>query len=186
MKKSLGRITNDFCPQTLFLYGTYKDDGSPNFALFCWFSYCHNDDLSVMACIGEKKLTKDLITKNGVFSANLVSEELLPLADYFGTKSGYDADKMKVPFEVTKGEVLDVPVLERSPLSYELEVKNVIDLGGDSDLYICGIRNILVNEELLTSSQHPLSLDKAKPVVTTGATYFSVGEVLGQWGDWHK
>lgn len=39
-----------------------------------------------MACIGEEKQTKDLIRKNGVFSANPVSEQLLPLADYYGVK----------------------------------------------------------------------------------------------------
>ena len=34
MKKVSISITNDFCPQTLFLYGTYKEDGAPNFGLF--------------------------------------------------------------------------------------------------------------------------------------------------------
>ncbi len=186
MKKSIDRLTNDYCPQTLFLYGTYKEDGSPNFALFCWFSYCNNDELCIMACIGEKKLTKELIAKNKVFSANLVTEELLPLADYFGTNSGYNPEKMSVPVEVTKGAVLNVPVLERSPLAYELEVKNEIDLGGDSTLYICRISNILADEALFSGTQRPLSLDAAKPVVTTGATYFSVGKPLGEWGDWSK
>ena len=28
-------VTNDFCPQTLFCYGTYCDDGRPDFGLFC-------------------------------------------------------------------------------------------------------------------------------------------------------
>ncbi|HEY8499922.1 MAG TPA: hypothetical protein VIL89_04825 [Clostridia bacterium] len=40
----MGKISigpeNKFCPQALFLYGTYKEDGTPNFGLFCWFSYC--------------------------------------------------------------------------------------------------------------------------------------------------
>lgn len=49
-----------------------------------------------MACIGEEKQTKDLIRKNGVFSANPVSEQLLPLADYYGGTCGRTApDKMK-------------------------------------------------------------------------------------------
>ncbi|MCL1877713.1 MAG: hypothetical protein FWF80_02530 [Defluviitaleaceae bacterium] len=51
MKKSIpssGR-RNEFCPQTLFLYGTYKEDCSPNFGLFCWFSYYWDSELGVMA-----------------------------------------------------------------------------------------------------------------------------------------
>ena len=37
MAKISRQGTNDFCPQTLFLYGTYKEDGAPDFGLFCWF-----------------------------------------------------------------------------------------------------------------------------------------------------
>lgn len=49
-----------------------------------------------MISIGEEKRTKDLIRKNGVFSANLVSEQLLPLADYYGCTYGrITPDKMK-------------------------------------------------------------------------------------------
>jgi len=57
MKKSIP-ISNNFCPQTLFLYGTYKEDGAPNFGLFCWFSYYWDTEMGVMACIGGDKLTK--------------------------------------------------------------------------------------------------------------------------------
>ena len=79
-KTSLTGLTNDYCPQTLFLYGTYDDEGKADFGLFCWFSYIWNGELGVMACIGGNKLTKENIHKRKVFSANLVTEELLPLA----------------------------------------------------------------------------------------------------------
>jgi len=95
MKKS-NPISNNFCPQTLFLYGTYKEDNTPNFGLFCWFSYYYEKEMGVMAFIGEKKLTKDRIKANKVFSANLVTEEILPIADYFGNKRGYDNDKINI------------------------------------------------------------------------------------------
>ncbi|MDE6747984.1 MAG: hypothetical protein K2K21_02810 [Lachnospiraceae bacterium] len=44
MAKVKTKIYNDYCPQALFLYGTKQEDGQPHF--------------------------KDLIRKNGVFSAN--------------------------------------------------------------------------------------------------------------------
>ena len=74
-----------------------------------------------MACIGEDKLTKDLIRKTGVFSANLVTEELLPLADYYGNTSGYSADKMKRLPTVERGtgsECAHHCKRVRSPLSW--------------------------------------------------------------------
>jgi hypothetical protein len=67
MKKSLP-INNNFCPQTLFIYGTYKEDNTPNFGLFCWFSYYWDNGMGVMACIGEKTLTKERILAKKVFS----------------------------------------------------------------------------------------------------------------------
>lgn len=72
MAKVKTKIGNDYCPQALFLYGTKQEDGQPHFGLFCWFGYYHSSEgLGVMACIGEEKQTKDLIRKNGAFSANL-------------------------------------------------------------------------------------------------------------------
>ena len=80
--------TNDLCPQTLFVYGTRKENGLPSFGLFCWFSYCWMDQLSVMCAIGGSKETLNNIRRNRVFSANLVVEGNLALADYFGTADG--------------------------------------------------------------------------------------------------
>ena len=70
MSKVSVPITNDLCPQTLFTYGTFREDGQPNFGLFCWFSYCWFDELGVMCAIGGHKQTQDRILANRVFSAN--------------------------------------------------------------------------------------------------------------------
>jgi len=184
MKKVSVPITNNFCPQTLFLYGTYKEDGMPNFGLFCWFSYCWDSGLGVMACIGGDKLTKDRIRATGVFSANLVTESILPLADYFGNTEGYSADKMNIPIETSKGAVLDVPILDSSPLAFELEVSQTIPLN-DSEVYICRIRNVQVDEELSGENRSVEERIQAiAPVRTTCQTYFSwTGKALGKWGE---
>jgi flavin reductase (DIM6/NTAB) family NADH-FMN oxidoreductase RutF len=182
MKISLPEPSNAYCPQTFYAYGTYKEDGTPNFGLFCWLSYCWDGELGIMACIGGEKLTKDRIRATGVFSANLVSEELLPLANYFGNREGYDPDKMKVDAAISKGRVLDVPVLDQSPWVFELEVKKTVALQG-GDILICTIRNTLVEEKLARSGmgdQGPVPVHMAKPVIGWGGgTYFKVGEMLG-------
>lgn len=67
MKVSLSNPTNAYCPQTFYTYGTYKEDGTPNFGLFCWFGFCWDGELSIMACIGGEKLTKDRIRATGRF-----------------------------------------------------------------------------------------------------------------------
>ena len=183
MKKSIP-ISNHFCPQTLFIYGTYKKDGTPNFGLFCWFSYYFDREMGVMACIGGNKLTRDRIHETKVFSANLVTEELLPLADYFGNIEGYSEGKMRVPVETEKGRLLNVPVLAKSPWVFELEVDRSLPLEG-GEVLLCKIRNVLA-EELLCDET--LSLEKrmetVRPVHSIRQSYFRWdGTEFGPWGE---
>jgi len=177
-------ISNDYCPQTLFVYGTFREDGKPNFGLFCWISYCWDSELGVMACIGGSKLTLDRIRATKVFSANLVTESVLPLCDYFGTREGRDPGKMDVPFEWERGAVLDVPVLSGSPVAFELEVKSFAELD-DGTVMLCRIRNVLVDEQLADDSMSPeQKLAAIAPVSTTCMTYFGWdGRKLGGWNE---
>ncbi len=184
MTKISRQATNDFCPQTLFLYGTYKEDHTPDFGLFCWFSYCWDKELCAMICIGGEKLTKDRIKAGNVFSANLVTQKLLPMADYLGNKSGYDEDKMNFDTAIGEGKALDVPILKESPVNFELEVASSIPLG-DGEVFLCRIRNVLYDEELTDESLSVGErLRRIAPISTTCGTYFSyTGEVLGAWGE---
>lgn len=174
--------TNDYCPQTLFLYGTFREDGTPNFGLFCWFSYYWNDGLGVMACIGGPKLTLDRIREQKVFSANLVTEKILPLADYFGTAEGYQPEKMNVAVAWEKGAALDVPVLSDSPFAFELEAVEFMPRGG-GEVLLCKVHNVLLDEALNDPS---ISVEEkmrlVAPVSTTHETYFGWdGRALGAW-----
>lgn len=176
-------ISNDFCPQTLFLYGTYKEDGTPDFGLFCWFSYYWDSELGIMACIGGDKLTKDRIHATGCFSANLVTESMLPLADYLGSVAGYSKEKMQISIDVTKGSVLNVPVLNNSPWSYELEVSQSIPLD-DGEVFLCKVRNVMADEKLTDKSKSvEHRIQAIAPVSTTCGIYFSWdGKMLDAWG----
>lgn len=177
---------NKFCPQTLFLYGTYKEDGTPNFGLFCWFSYFLDEQLGVMCCIGGEKLTKDRIKEGKVFSANMVTESLLPIADYLGNTDGYKSGKMDIPIEIEQGKVLNVPVLKDSPWVFELEVQQSIPLNG-SEIFLCKIHNTIVAKALKDTS---LSVDErlrlAAPVTWIGeGLYYTLNyKSLGTNGDW--
>ena len=192
MAKIKTKIGNTLCPQALFLYGNWKEDGTPNFGLFCWLSYtwtatADGEGMGVMACIGGEKLTKDLIRKTGVFSANLVSEKLLPLADYYGNTSGRTApDKMKRLPTVEKGQVLDVPTIAESPVSFELEVQKEIHLTATSDVFLCAIRNVTAEEAFLKADVPFIRrFLAAAPVLTPGEMHYASvdGRDLGAWGE---
>ena len=183
----MGKISlkpnNDYCPQTLFLYGTYDENGSPDFGLFCWFSYIWDGDMGVMCAIGGDKLTKQNIKRNKIFSANLVTEALLPIADYLGCTNGSDPDKMKIDLDIGKGEVLDVPILNSSPVNFELEVTDMIPKK-DGDVILCKIRNVLQDESLSSDETVEQKLARIAPVRTTAKTYLSYeGRAMGSWGE---
>lgn len=184
VSRDIERHSNNFCPQTLFLYGTYGADGAPDFGLFCWFSYILDGELGIMACIGGEKLTKERIHEKKVFSACLVTERILPLADHFGMTDGHSPEKMKVDAAIEKGQVLDVPVLTDSPLAYELEVNSFLPLNG-SEVMLCRIRNVLVDEELMDASASVEERIRAiAPVSSTYLTYFGWdGRSMGGWGE---
>ncbi|MBR5344245.1 MAG: flavin reductase [Clostridia bacterium] len=184
MSKISIQPTNDFCPQTLFLYGTYDDQGKADFGLFCWFSYIWDGELGVMACIGGNKLTKENIHKRKVFSANLVTEALLPLADYLGNIPGHSPEKMKRSIETEMGRVLPVPILTASPVAFELEVKQFIPLQ-DGEVMLCAIRNVLQDESLAKNEgSSSEKLNAIAPVHTTCRHYYSWdGKDLGAWGE---
>lgn len=185
MKKISFPATNDLCPQTLFVYGTTNADGTPNFGLFCWFSYCRFDQLGVICAIGGRKRTLENIRRNGAFSANLVVESNLPLADYFGTADGRDSGKMAVEVEWETGPVLGVPILCSSPLSYELEVDQEISTGDrDQTVLLCRIRNTLKSEALANPARSPEELFREVAAVRTciHCDYWSWdGRRLGKW-----
>ena len=194
MSKVQVKNWNDFCPQQLFLYGNYKEDGTPNFGLFCWFSYIWTTEeeyggngLGVMACIGGEKLTKDLIRKTGVFSANLVTEELLPLADYYGGVEGRkNEDKMRFLPTVEKGVVLDVPTIAESPVSMELKVFQEIHLGNGDDVFLCKIMGETMREDLTDKNVPFIERYKSVKQVLAGGEqrYVSAdGRDLGAWGE---
>lgn len=81
---------------------------------------------------------------------------------------------------------MPIPVL--SPWSYELEVDKTLRLDerGDSEIYICKIRNVLCDEELADSSlKFGELLKTAAPVVSVCNSYFRLDpNSLGNWGDW--
>lgn len=185
MKKISVSATNDICPQTLFVYGTMNEDGTPDFGLFCWFSYCWFDRLGVICAIGGSKRTLENIRRTGVFSANIVVEGNLPLADYFGTADGRNSDKMDVAVEWENGAVLTVPILCSSPISFELEVDKEISTGEhDETVLMCRIRNTLKDEKLVNSAMTSEEILKSTAVVRTciDYDYWSWdGRHLGKW-----
>ncbi len=105
------------CVQPAFIVGTNNEDGSYNFAPITWVSATAGEDgyMLVVSMFGTKR-TKQNVLRTGLLSVNLVSRDMLPLMDYLGTHRAEDGKKDGIPYTVSRGAVLDVPVLGRKPL----------------------------------------------------------------------
>lgn len=171
------------CVQPSFIIGTNNEDGSANFAPITWVSVTHKEGdgyLLVISMFGTKK-TKQNVLRTGQFSANLVSTDMLPLMDYFGSRHAKDGKKDAVSYSIVRGEVLDVPVLDESRWVYECEVERAIETG-DSTTFFCYIRNIQMDKRLLCKDIFDVDLTLLDPVIYSGK-YHSLREKLGEIGD---
>ena len=171
------------CVQPSFIIGTNNEDGSANFAPITWASATHEEGdgyLFVISMAGTK-MTKKNVLRTGIFSANLVSTDMLPLMDYFGSKHAKDGAKKDISYEVVRGAVLDVPVLNESRWVYECEVAKTVETG-DSTTFFCHIRNIQMDERLCCKDIFDIDLTIHDPVIYSGR-YHSLGKMLGEIGD---
>lgn len=171
------------CVQPSFIIGTNNEDGTANFAPITWVSVTQEGEdgyMLVISMFGTKR-TKQNVLRTGVFSANLVSVDMLPLMDYFGSRHASDGKKDGIDYVVSRGEVLDVPVLEKSRWVYECEVSKAVETGA-STTFFCPIRNIQMDERLSCGNPYDVDLTILEPVIYSGK-YHSLGKLLGDIGD---
>lgn len=171
------------CVQPAFIIGTNNEDGTANFAPITWVSVTHEEGdgyLLVISMFGTK-MTKKNVLRTGIFSANLVSTDMLPLMDYFGSKHAKDGAKNDMSYKVSRGEIVDVPVLDESRFVYECEVERTVETG-DSTTFFCRIRNIQMDERLVCEDIFDVDLTVLDPVIYSGK-YHSIGKMLGNIGD---
>ena len=181
-RKSVAPIYS-MCVQPSFIIGTKNEDGTDNFAPITWVSVTHEEGdgyLLVISMFGSKR-TKQNVIRTGIFSANLVSTDMLPLMDYFGSKHAKDGKKNDMEYGVSRGAVLDVPTLDESPWVYECEVARSVETG-DSTTFFCHIKNIQMDERLSPKDTFDIDLTVLDPVIYSGR-YHSLGKMLGEIGD---
>ena len=174
-----------FSPQPMYIIGTRNENDTPNFCIITWIGFSFDKTPHVMMTIGGSKLTKTNILRNKKFSANMITEDTLWLADYFGNTSGETIEKNNISYGYEWGEYLDVPVIDECHWAYECEVTKVIELDG-AHLFLAEIKNIQIDKEYETMDMTKIDLRKLKPTIYAPYHYFSIGEKLGNMGEWQK
>lgn len=174
-----------FSPQPMYIIGTKNEDGSPNFCIITWLGFSFDKTPHLMMTIGGTKLTKTNILREGKFSANLITEDTLWLADYFGCTRGEDRKKNAVPYDWVWGQALPVPVIDACHWVYECSVKKVLELDG-AHLFLAEIENIQIDKCYDGMDMKKIDLREIKPAIYAPYNYFSIGGKLGGMGEWEK
>ena len=169
--------------QPAFIIGTVNEDGTDNFAPITWVSVTHEegDKYLLVISMSGTKTTKMNVLRTGLLSVNLVNRQMLPLMDYFGTHKAKDGAKTGMKYAVSRGKILDIPVLDDSPWVYECKVKQTVKTG-DSTTFFCNIMNIQIDEEIECKDTFDVDLTKLNPIIYSGK-YHSIGKLLGCIGD---
>ena len=174
---------HSLCVQPTFLIGTYNEDNTPNFCPITWVSVTNNDSgyLLVVSMNGSKR-TKENIGRTDLFSANLVSTDMLDLLDYFGSRSGKNGQKNEVEYSYQDGCTLHAPTLDKSRWVYECRVVNTVQ-NGETTTYFGKMENVQIISELKDADGlWGIDLTILDPVIYSGM-YHSVDRCLGKIGD---
>ncbi len=181
-RKSIGTHFS-MCVQPAFIIGTNNEDGTYNFAPITWVSVTSEkeDDYLLTVSMSGTKRTKQNVIRTGILSVNLVSTDMLELMDYFGTHHAKDGKKDGISYDVCRGDVVDVPILDASRWVYECEVVRSVETG-ESTTFFCRIKNIQIDVQLEYVNTFDVNLTKLEPVIYSGM-YHSIGKLLGKIGD---
>ena len=174
-----------FNPQPMFIIGTKNEDGTPNFSIITWLGFSYDSSPHIMMTIGGTKLTKTNILREKKFSANLITEDILWLADYFGNTKGENGKKDAIQYQYQWGKFVNVPIIEESHWIYECEVTRIIELDG-AHLFLAAIKNIQIDKNYENMEMKKIDLTQLRPVIYAPYHYFSVGNKLGEMGEWKE
>lgn len=169
-----------FFAQQVMLIGTYDPDGKERFAPVSWVSYTWGPPPCLVVSIWGVKRTKDNIARTGVFSATVVTPDLLPMIEQFN-RGTYQKEKFeKLAYTVQNGKMLDVPLLVGTVYSFECKVLKTADVG-ETMTYFGEIEQVNQSDEI--KAMPFFDLRTINPVLYSPDNYFTVGEHLGKIGD---
>lgn len=171
-----------FFPQPAYIVGCLGKDGRPNFTTITWMTFCSINPPSLMFSTRRAKRTPSLILEVGTFSANLATAGMVNLVDFLGTHSGWDVDKAaRTGLAWSRGQTLDVPVIERSPLAFECRLAQVAEQG-DNIIIFGEVRGILAEENVLDPSG-AVDMAKADPLIFGRGGYYRLGPRIMGMGE---
>lgn len=119
-------------PKPVLLVGTVVND-KPNFITVSWAGITSENPPTMFVAIRNIRYSLKGVQQNKTFSINIPSADMVAQADYCGTVSGSEVDKIdECKFKLFYGNLKNAPLIEQCPINIECEVSQIIEIGDHS------------------------------------------------------
>ncbi|NYT02623.1 MAG: flavin reductase family protein [Methanosarcinales archaeon] len=179
MKISLGSKALVF-PTPVWVVATYDRAGKPNVMTAAWGGICCSSPPAICVSLRKATYTYGNISERRAFTINILSEDRIREADYFGLVSGRSEDKLSaVGFSPRKAELVDAPYLDQASMVLECSLLTMVEIGLHTQ-FIGEVMDVKVEESALGEDGLP-AMEKVRPAVFAPETrkYFGIGKYLG-------
>lgn len=181
MAKQIWKPSTLLNPVPVVMVTSADSAGKPNIITVAWAGTVNSEPPLVSISVRKERYSHKLIKEKGQFAINLTTEKLAFATDLCGVKSGRDVDKFQLAgLTAKKTSVIDVPIIEESPVALECVVKSVLELGSH-DMFIAEVVAVQADGSLL-NEKGKLVLENAGLICYSHGKYWTLGRELGFFG----
>lgn len=167
-------------PAALVTCGSSPEDW--NMLTVAWTGTICTNPAMLYISVRPERHSYPLILKNMEFTLNLTTESMARATDWAGVRSGRDYDKWKqTGLTPLKGEMVQSPTIEESPLAIECRVKEIMRLGSH-DMMIAEVLCVRADDRYIDPATGAFSLKKAGLMAYAHGGYYALGDLLGTFG----
>lgn len=164
-------------PVALVSCGTEKN---ANVITIAWCGVASSHPPKIYVSVRKERYSYEILKSQREFCLNLVSEDLVPAADWCGFRSGKDCDKFaEMGFEKQKATQVSCPMIAQSPVSLECRVEQIVPLGSH-DMFIAEVVASHIDEDLIEEGR--INFEKARLATYQHGEYYRVGRHLARFG----
>jgi flavin reductase (DIM6/NTAB) family NADH-FMN oxidoreductase RutF len=181
MSKKTWKPGNMLYPVPAVMVSCGRSSEKANIITVAWAGTVCSDPPMISISIRPERYSHDIISKNGEFVVNLVTNRLVKSCDWCGVKSGRDHDKFKeMKLSQYKSEFMDSPAIAESPVNIYCKVVKTEKLGSH-DMFIGEVVGVTVDDSYM-DDKNRFRLDKCGLITYSHGEYFSLGNKLGKFG----
>lgn len=153
-----------------------------NIITLSWLgTICTNPPMCYISVRPERH-SYEIIKRDMEFVINVTTEDLAFATDWCGVRSGKDFSKFdEMKLTPGKASIVQVPIIEESPLNIECRVREILSLGSH-DMFIADVVNVKADEKYIDPETGKFSLESAKPIAYSHGQYYGLGEKIGGFG----